>query len=123
MLHEIGHFVIHFKNAPRKHHLRFLEIHWQAEWLACLCSKLRRYLRFVFNKESGREWEADLWAFCAFIYFSKQVGCMDDLLAFLDRHPEKNGSFYLAALAIAYSRTKTCLSKFQKMLLAPFSTK
>jgi hypothetical protein len=123
MLHEIGHFLLHFQNAPRKHHPRFLDHHGQTEWLTGLRSKARRYLRFIFNKESGKEWEADLWAFCAFGYFAKQVGCLDDLVAFLDRHPEKYGSFCLAMLGVAYSRTKACLSKFPKMLLAPLSTK
>jgi hypothetical protein len=120
LLHEIGHFLLHFKMQNRKHHPHFLEIPWKTEWLAGLCSKVKRSLRYAFNKESGKEWEADLWAFCAFIYFANQFGCRDDLLAFLDRHPKKRGSFYLAGFGIAYSRIKNCLSKFQKMLLAPF---
>lgn len=122
MLHEIGHFLIHFQNAPRKHHPRFFEIHWKTEWLACLCSRIRRHLRYFFNKEGGKEWEADLWAMCAFIYFAKRIGCRDDLLTFLDRHPEKSGSFFLAAFGVAYSDAKTLIKKLPKMLFSLFIT-
>ena len=123
LLHEIGHYLIHFKNSPRKHHPRFFDIHWKTEWLACLCSKVRRHFRFNFNKQSGKEWEADLWAFCAFIYLAKQIGCREELLTFVERHPEKTGSFFLAALGVRYSDAKTCLTKFLKRLLSPFLTK
>jgi len=107
LLHEIAHFLLHFKRQPKKRHPRFFDIHWKAERLANLCSLVRRYLRFIFNKESGKEWEADLWAMCAFIYFSKLLGCRADLHAFMDRHPEKTNHFLLAASGIAYSGVKT----------------
>lgn len=120
LLHEIGHFLLHFKNAPRKHHPRIFDIHWQIQWLSRLCSQVRRYFRLIFNQESGREWEADLWAFCAFLYLVKPCGCRDELIAFLERHPEKRGRFCLAVLGFVYSGTKAGLLKFRKLLLAPF---
>lgn len=120
LLHEIGHFLIHFKNLPTKHHPRFLDIHWETAWLARLCSKVRRYLRFIFNKQSGKEWEADLWAMCAFIYFAKRIGCRDELRVFLGRHPEKFKMFLLAGYGIAYCDTKTRIKKIGHALAIPF---
>jgi hypothetical protein len=122
LLHEIGHFLIHFKSLPRKHHPRFFDINWKMEWLANLCSKIRRYFRFVFNKASGKEWEADLWAMCAFIYFAKRIGCRDELRVFLDRHPEKSKIFLLAAFGVAYSDTKTTIKKVGHSIAMPFQT-
>ena len=122
LLHEIGHFLLHFKNPPMKHHPRLFDIAWKIEWVAKLCSKVRRQMRFIFNKASGKEWEADLWAFCVFIYFVRRVGCRDDLLAFLKRHPEKSGSFFLAVFGVAYSDAKTLIKKLPKMLFSLFIT-
>ena len=103
LLHEIGHFLIHFQNAPQQRHPRFFDIHWKIKWLAEAFSTVRRYLRFIFNRKESKEWEADLWAFCAFIYFARHLGCRRDLLAFVDRHPEKSSRFYLAACGVAYA--------------------
>jgi hypothetical protein len=71
-------------------------------------SKLvRRYFRFVFNKTSGKEWVADLWAMCAFVYLANAIGCRAELTAFLDRHPEKTNLFLLASCGAAYCGIKT----------------
>jgi hypothetical protein len=111
LLHEIGHFLMHFKSLPRKHHPRFFDIHWKTEWLANLCSKVRRYFRYIFSKESGKEWEADLWAMCAFVYLAKHLGCRDELRAFVNRHPEKANLFRLVEVAVVYGDTKTRIQK------------
>jgi len=120
LLHEVGHYLIHFKNRPRKHHPRFFDLHWKAEWLALACSKVRRYFRFIFNKQSGKEWEADLWAMCAFVYCAKCIGRRDELRAFLDRHPEKSKLFLLVAIAVAYNDTITRLKRIRHALAMPF---
>jgi len=120
VLHEIGHFVVHFKNQPRKHHPSIFDIHWKAEWLERLSSKVRRWYRFVFNKEGGKEWEADVWAMCAFVYIARQLGCRDEVKKFLKRHPEKTGVFLLAVYGTVYCDTKLKIKKFGRAIATPF---
>jgi len=115
-LHEIGHFLIHFKNPTRNHHSRFTEIGWKIEWLTDICSIVRRYSR-RFAKDTIKEREADLWAFLAFILLAKASGCWNDLFAFLEHHPEKFWVFMLAASVIIYSGIKSRITKPFKMLL------
>ena len=122
LLHEIAHYLLHFKTPQRKRHARIFDFNWKSEWVTKLCSKMRRTLRFCFNKTSGKEWEADLWAMCAFIYLANRPGCRKDLFAFLDRHPEKSGTFFVATLAVAYGDTKTRLKKIGNVLQLLFST-
>ena len=122
LLHELGHYLIHFKNSPKKHHPRFLEFNWKNDWLLNLCSKIRRSMRYYFNSTNGKEFEADLWAFGAFIYFVKHLGCRNDLLTFLDRHPEKSRAFLIAALGVTVSDIKTRIRKIATILLAPVIT-
>ena len=122
VLHEIGHFLIHFKSLPRRRHPRIFDINWKAEWLARLCSTVRRYYRFIFNKESGKEWDADVWAMCAFIYLAKHIGCRNDLFTFLDHHPEKTGTFFLCALVTIYCDAKTRIKKVGHALAMPLQT-
>ena len=120
LLHEVGHYLLHFKSLPRKHHPRIFDIQWKAAWLARFNSHVRRYFRFIFNKQTGKEWEADVWAMCAFIYFAKRLDCRDELLIFLDRHPEKTTIFLLTAFGTAYIATKQRLHKFGRALATPF---
>jgi IrrE N-terminal-like domain len=119
LLHEIGHFLMHFKGPARKHHPRFFDTNWKADRLACLSSTIRRYFRYIFNKTSGREWEADLWAMCAFIYLAKRVGCGRELHAFLNRHPEKLRVFLLAGLGVIYVGIKTKIKRIGRLLTKP----
>jgi len=120
LLHEIGHFLIHFKTPHRKHHPRFLEIDWKIEWLLNLCSKARRSMRRLFNRDGSKEWEADLWAFCAFFILAKLPGCQDDFRTFIEHHPEKIWTFTLAASAVIYCGIKYRITKPFKVLLKPF---
>jgi hypothetical protein len=120
VLHEIGHFLLHFKNPHRKYLPRFLERNWKIEWLIDLCSKTKRVLRLIFAKESGQEFEADLMAMCMFIPLAKTFGCRDELIQFLERHPEKFPVFLLATYGVMYSGVKTRLQNFFKLLLLPF---
>jgi hypothetical protein len=113
---------MHFSNKPRKHHPRFFDIHWKLDWLANLSSKVRRYYRFIFNKESGKEWEADVWAMCAFVYLAKVIGCRSDLIEFLKRHPEKTNIFLLSVFGVVYSEAKTKFKKVIQLLRMPFQT-
>jgi predicted SprT family Zn-dependent metalloprotease len=116
MLHEIGHFLLHFNNPSRKHHPRLFDIVWKVEWLTNFCSKLRRQMRFYFNKSSGEEWEADLWALCAFAYLAKHFGFRDELVSFLDRHPEKIWSYRLVKTAMVYCDCKRRISNVRRVL-------
>jgi hypothetical protein len=116
MLHEIGHFIQHVLNPHRKHHPRVLDIRWNIELLEKLSSKIRRHFRFIFNKKSGKEWEADLWAMCAFVYLAKRIGCHDELTSFLNRHPEKRRMYWLVKTAIIYCDCKRCISTAYKIL-------
>jgi hypothetical protein len=119
LLHEIGHFLNHFKNPDRKRHPRIFDIRWEFDFWAKLSSFMRRYWRYVFNKESGKEWEADLWAMCAFVYLARYFGSRD-LLEFLNHHPEKNGMFWLAIGGVVYSDIKKRIATTYKFLLNPF---
>ncbi len=118
MLHEIGHYLLHFKNPPKKHHPRVLDINWKIERLTKLCSKIRRMIRFQFNKVDGKEWEADLWAVCAFFYLAKHFGYWKDFLAFVKNHPEKKAIYCLTAYGAAQVELKARLGKPAKALLA-----
>jgi hypothetical protein len=120
MLHEIGHYLNHVLNPHRKHHPRWADLEWKTKWIQNFCAILRRKIRRFFNKESNKEWEADLWAICAFISLSKSADCKDDLCAFIKRHPEKLGLFMLAGIGVAYCANKQRITKPFKMLLKPF---
>jgi hypothetical protein len=120
VLHEIGHFLLHFKNPHRKHYPRLLEINWKNEWLIDLCSKVKRILRRRFARESGKEFEADLMAMCLFIPLAKTFGCRDELNQFLEHHPEKFSVFLLAAYGVIYNGVKIRLQNFFKLFLLPF---
>jgi hypothetical protein len=122
LLHEFGHFLLHFKSLPRKHHPRIFDIPWKVEWLTHLNSKMRRYFRFVFNREAGKEWQADLWAMCAFIHFAKRAGCRKELFTFLDRHPDKTGVVILAAWGVTWGGLKARIQKIGHTLARPFQT-
>jgi len=120
LFHEIGHFFIHFKNPRRKHYPGFLEIQWNIQWLDDLASKVRRYLRRLFNKETGQEWEADLWAMILFLLVSKFTGNTDDLRTFLNHHPEKFWIFMLASTTLIYCGIKNRITRPFQILLKPF---
>ena len=120
LFHEIGHYLIHFKSLPRKRHPRFCDVKWKADWLARLSSKLRRYFRFIFNREAGKEWEADVWAMCAFVYTARHFGFRDELITFLKRHPEKTQIFLLAVYGNIYGGTKTTIQNIRHSVAVRF---
>lgn len=112
MLHEIAHFVLHIqKRAQYRFHRWLLRRNWKNDYLANFASKVRRYIRYVFNRQLGKEWEADLWAMIAFILLAKMVGSQNDLLTFVNSHPEKTGLFITASLACVYARIKRIAAK------------
>ena len=121
LLHEFGHFLLHFKSLPRQHHPRFFDINWESERLSNFCSVVRRYFRFAFNIRRGKEWEADIWAMCAFIYLAKAVGCRAEFDAFLKRHPEKTNVYLLATCGTIYCGSKARIKNICRCLLLPFS--
>ena len=106
LLHEIAHHLLHVQNPRRKRHPRIFDTRWKINRVATLCSKVRRTFRYIYNKESGKEWEANLWAMCAFICLAKRCGCKDQLLAFLDKNPEKHRIFLLAITGSIYCDLK-----------------
>lgn len=110
VLHEIGHFLVQFKNPLKHCRPWFLNIEWKQNRLARLQSQIRRSYRFWLNSNAGTEWQADLWAMCAFVYLSRVIGCRRELFAFLNRHPEKTGVFLLAAYGSKYARMKSSLA-------------
>jgi hypothetical protein len=115
MLHEIGHYIHHVLNAHRKRHPRIFDIRWNINLMVNLSKKMKRYFRFMFHKESGKEWEADLWAMCAFVYLAKRIGCRDELTSFLNRHPEKKWMYRLVTSVIVYCDCKTRISSARKL--------
>lgn len=89
-LHELGHFVLHYKN-PRPQNTHWLVNRpYENELMADIAYKTRRTLRQKFTKE----WMADLWALSAFAV----IGLPDDLKTFLKAHPEKCGLFCLVMM-------------------------
>lgn len=86
-----------------------------------IVSRTRRHLRFMFNQENGREWEADLWAMCAFILVAKTCGCQQELKSFANHHPEKLSLMVLAAFGVAYDGIKGRFQRFSRLILLPFS--
>jgi len=120
LLHEIGHFVVHHLNPQRDYNPWYLRKDWHSERLTAICFKLRRHLRFMFHRTAGKEWEADLWALCAFIVLARQLKCRADLMSFLGRHRRKMPTFLLAAGVIGCIDVKNGLVNYSKRLLLPF---
>lgn len=102
--------------APPSHFCDPLEV----EALARFSSVVRRYFGSQFNKTSGKEWEADLWALCAFVVLAKRTGCWGDLGAFLDRHPELTGRFLLVCVSTAYADVKGQLKRLANVFRPAF---
>jgi hypothetical protein len=122
LLHEIGHYVLHVLNPYRKFHPRFFDAHWKINFMATLSSKVRRYMRFNFRKESGREWEADMWALCAFWLLARRFGARKELVDFLKRHPEKWSKFFLVRIVANYQDGRTWIRSLLKRFQLPFKS-
>jgi len=103
-LREISHFTPQFKNPRPLRMPWFINRPFENEILGEAAYKTRRALR----QKLGKEWQADLWALCAYC----QIGCPDDLKLFLKQHPEKR-PIYLLALA---GHAKTRIGKFIRKL-------
>ena len=122
ILHEIGHFLVHHTMPPLDYCPRYLRKDWKRDSVDRIFFRARRYLRFIFNCSAGKEWEADLWAICAFILLTRQIGCRSELATFLERHPEKMKTFLLATSVITCSNVKKYVAGHFKSLLLPFRT-
>jgi hypothetical protein len=122
LLDELGHFVIHVVKFHKIPSPRYLDIHWKSARLAKFFSKVRRSMRFYLRKHNGKEWEADLWAVCAFIYLAKLLDLRDELRAFQNRHPEKASLFMLAAFGVFWGGIKSRVQKCYKSVLSPLQT-
>jgi hypothetical protein len=105
--------LLHFKKcSPNRYNRWYLNHRWKIDPIAKFASIARRTLRRFFNSERGKEWEADLWAMCALVYFRKFVNPLD-LTRFLERHPRKMSILLLAAYSALYCGTK-------ERILTPF---
>ena len=120
LFHELGHYFVHFKNARRKYPPAIFDLNLRMRWFDYLCRHMRRFYRYRCTRERFREWEADLWAFCAFIVFAKITGCRRELTEFLARHPEKCGTYSIAVLAVAWGGVKSRFLKMMTALSSPF---
>ncbi len=106
LLHELGHYLQHVLTPCRTFHPRIFDPPFKNNFLARVTTRVRRYYRFAFNNARGKEWEADLWAMCAFLHLARVIGCRKELLAFVHRHPEKRNILLLAACGTIYCRVK-----------------
>lgn len=122
LLHEMGHYLQHVLTPRRTFHPRIFDIELKIKFFANVATRVRRYFRFAFNNTSGKEWEADLWAMCAFIHLARAIGCREELLAFVNRHPEKRNVFLLAACGTVYCGIKTRIKNISKYLLLPLGS-
>ena len=120
LFHELGHYFVHFINARRQYHPRVFDLNLRMRWFDYLSKHMKRFYRYRCTRERFKEWEADLWAFCAFIVFAKMTGCRRELKEFLIRHPEKLGTFALAVAAMAYTKVKKIWFKAIKLFSFPF---
>ena len=120
VLHEIGHIMMHVRNQNRVCQHPWLHRFWNIEWIDSFVAKVRRHVRRLFNKDEAREWEADLWAMCAFFYIVGIFGNKNDLLTFLDHHPEKTKLFFLVGAIVTYTNLKIRIKKISQRLLTPF---
>lgn len=107
ILHEIGHFVLHCKTSRSLPMPLFVNRPYKNEIMAEIAYKTRRTIRRKFDKE----WQADLWAFCAFF----EIGCRNDFQEFLRRHPDKT-KFLLLVFPVILKIRLTKL--FKKLLRA-----
>ena len=107
VLHEIGHFYIRSRNPRPLPIPRFANRPYENEILGEAAYKVRRGIR----QKCNENWQTDLWAMCAYC----QIGCPDDLNAFLKQHPEKAPLFYTALAA----QVKTRIRQFIRKLLHP----
>lgn len=106
ILHELGHYIIHHLNPPRDYSPGYMRHKWQRDSINKFFKKVRRYLHFIFQCSAGKEWEADLWALCAFWLLAKQSGDKMDLRIFLSNHPEKLQLFALVRIVSGYQSVK-----------------
>lgn len=116
-LHEVAHFILHYQKTHPKYCPWYFRKEWGHKFIDDVCRKVRRYLSFAFNSSPGKEWEADLWALCAFFLLAKQLGCKTDLRRFINDHPEKLNLFLLVTGVFAYTNTKKRLIGYSKRFL------
>jgi hypothetical protein len=105
ILHEIAHKALHCQRQYRLPIPWFLNRPYENEVVGENVYKLRRALRL----HCGQEWQADIWALCAY----SLIGCPDDLKNFLQRHPEKMHLLLFVLPGIWKTRL---ISAFHKLL-------
>ena len=105
ILHEIGHFELHYKKNFKIHIPAVLNRPYENELLSEVTHKTKR----VIQQKLYQEWLVDLWAICAFF----EIGCPDDFKEFFRRHPEK---FKLFPLIIPFILKARLARKFKRLL-------
>lgn len=118
LLHEFGHYSIHFKQvAPKMYDRWYLNRRWSIQAVLKFAQRLKRTIRYQIYKRGGDEWEADLWAMCAFVYLNKKTS-RADLDAWLKQHPEKRSDYRLVLIATVFCDTKKRVTNAWKWLNA-----
>ena len=122
ILHEMGHYLFHVRKlAPDRFRPRYLNIHWKSDFMQRLASAVRRHVRFIFHKPSGKEWEADMVAMCLLLQIAPFAGT-SELWEFLELHPEKWSLFMIAACGTMATAVKVRLERFRRGLFKGFQT-
>lgn len=104
-LHEIGHFIHHYQKDHKLPIPSLINRPYENEFLSAVTYRAKRIMWQKFNSE----WQADLWALCAFC----ALGCPQDLQEFLRRHPEKLKLMLLMILVMWQGRL---VRAFKKLL-------
>jgi hypothetical protein len=113
ILHEIGHFILHYE---RSHRVRFPS-YLTREWKSKRMIRFSKLLRYVVARKMGLEAQADGWAFCALL----GEGALNDALAICAQHPEKRWTFRVVFVSSIYHGIKRRVKKAIKGLIHPFA--
>ena len=114
ILHEIGHFVLHHKKPHSLPIPALINRPYENKHLAEATYKIKRALRVSF----GQEWQADLWATCAFF----EIGCPDDFHEFFKRHPRKMKLFPIIIPIILKCRLQRWIQKKLRVVVSNAKT-
>ncbi len=111
ILHEIGHFVLHYERSHRVRFPSYLTRKWKSKRMI----RFSRLLRYVVARKMGQEVQADAWAFCALL----GEGALNEALAICAQQPEKRWAFRLAFASSVYAGIKRRFKAVLRTLLQP----
>jgi hypothetical protein len=114
ILHEVAHYILHYKRSHRTRLPWWLARKWKSKPMIRFSKTTKRIASRTLNDER----QADLWAFCALF----QIGATDDVLDIVGQYPEKNSTFWLSFVGCIYSGIKFRVKRAFRTILHPFST-